>query len=687
MDHSAGGTVRLRPAYRAEIDGLRAVAVVPVVLYHAGIGLFPGGFVGVDVFFVISGYLITSILALELAAGRYSIVGFYARRARRLLPALAGLLLFCSLAATLLFMPYDLKEFGQSVVGASLSMSNVYFWLKVGYFDPLATLKPLLHTWSLSVEDQYYLVFPVFMLVAARLMKRRWPWAIAAVLVLSLAVGAVEAYRAPPTAFYLLPSRMWELLLGSLLAVRPLPLVSRPLREGLAALGLALIFAAVFCYNTDTVFPGLAALPPCLGAALVIQYGPETRTAKLLSLKPLVGIGLISYSLYLYHWPLIVFTKYALIPNEAAFRVLALPICLVSVGAAYLSYRYIETPFRRGRVFQTRRRLFEAAALAMGCFAAFGLAANLTIGFPHRLAGPTRAIAMGAVDTTLGHDHCDLTSAADIAAGRICDVGKPGGAPSFAVFGDSFAEALMPALAAAARQQGTHGVGLTRGGCYPLVGTVSLNDPPADAAACTAFHEAVVRYINGTPSIRRVILIGRWTSAAEGTRYGADASKGWFIADRDSKHIGYDENRAVFARGIARTVTAFPGRVVYVVAYIPEQPFNVPQAEALCRYLGKPCPAGLSRADFDRRQAYVRQVLSADAERLRYQVVDLGAELCSAADCPALSGNAALYSDDNHLSRTGAMSVTAALDPIFSPLSFAGEPPVNQTPPFNQIPR
>ncbi len=170
-----------------------------------------------------------------------------------------------------------------------------------------------------------------------------------------------------------------------------------------------------------------------------------------------------------------------------------------------------------------------------------------------------------------------------------------------------------------------------------------------------------------------MILVGRWTSAIEGSRYGAEMSKGWYIADGDTTHPGYDENRAVFARGFARTVAAFPGRSVYVVAYIPEQPFNVPQAEALCRYLGKPCPGGVARADFDRRQAHVRQVLSGDAERLHYSVIDLGAELCSAADCPALSGGAALYSDDNHLSRTGALSVEAALDPIFSPQSLAGD--------------
>lgn len=665
--------VRLRPPYRAEIDGLRAVAVVQVVLYHAGIRWLPGGFVGVDVFFVISGYLITSILALELAAGRYSIAAFYARRARRLLPAFVGLLLFCCAAATLLFMPYDLKEFGQSVVAASLSASNIYFWLKIGYFDSTATLKPLLHTWSLSVEDQYYLLFPVFMLVAARLMKRRWPCAVAAVLVLSLALAALEAYRTPVNAFYLLPARMWELLLGSLLAVRPLPLGSARLREGLAALGLALIGVAVFGYDTSTPFPGLAALPPCLGAAFVIQYAPGTQTARLLSLKPLVGLGLISYSLYLYHWPLIVFARYLLIPDPGAFGVLALPICLVAAGIAYLSYRYIETPFRRGGALRARRRLFQAAAVAIGCFVGFGLAADRTTGFPQRLATPVRAIAMGAVDTKLGHDRCDLTSAADIGAGRLCDIGgSGGGAPSFAVFGDSFAEALMPALDAAARQQGEHGVSLTRGGCYPLVGTVALRDTRADEAACTAFQEAAVRYINATPSIRRVILVGRWTSAAEGSRYGAEMSKGWYIVDGDSVHPGYDENRAVFARSFTRTVSAFSGRGVYVVAYIPEQPFNVPQAEALCRYLGKRCPGGVARADFDRRQAQVRQVLSADAERLHYRVIDLGAALCSATNCPAVAGGAALYSDDNHLSRTGALSVAAALDPIFSPQSLAG---------------
>ncbi len=399
MQAGADGALRLRPPYRAEIDGLRAVAVVPVVLYHAGLGWVPGGFVGVDVFFVISGYLITSILALELTAGRYSITDFYVRRARRLLPALAGLLLFCSLAATLLFMPYDLKEFGQSIVASSLSASNIYFWLKVGYFDSGATLKTLLHTWSLSIEDQYYLVFPVFLLGASRLTKRHWPWAIAAALLVSLAVGAVGAYRAPTAAFYLLPSRMWELLLGSLLAIRPLPLGSRRLREGLAALGLALILFAVFCYSTDTVFPGLAALPPCLGAVLVIRYSPGTRTAKLLSLGPLVWIGLISYSLYLYHWPLIVFARYLLIPDQGTFGYLALPICLVSVGAAYLSYRFIETPFRRGGVWRSRPRLFLAAGAALGCFAVFGLAANETTRVP---AAPRR---FDAGDRDGGHRH------------------------------------------------------------------------------------------------------------------------------------------------------------------------------------------------------------------------------------------------------------------------------------------
>jgi peptidoglycan/LPS O-acetylase OafA/YrhL len=662
---STADAIALRPAYRSDIDGLRAIAVIPVVIYHAGLAIFPGGFVGVDVFFVISGYLITSILAMELAAGQYSITNFYARRLRRLLPALAVLLILCSIVSTLLFMPHDLKEFGQSAVATALSASNIYFWLKTGYFDPDAVTKPLLHTWSLAVEDQYYLIFPILMLGAARVFKRHWRYVIGLLFAVSLLFSAVEVSHAPTAAFYLLPARMWELLLGSLLAIRPLPAGPRWLREALAGLGLALIGFAVFCFDTDTVFPGLNALVPCVGALLVIHASPRTFIAKLLSLRPLVWIGLISYSLYLYHWPVIVYAKYFLLLEPDQYRQIAFPLCIVSVGLAYLSYRYVETPFRRGAALETRRSLFLAAATAMGFFVCFGLAADRTLGFPQRLSADVRAIAAGALDTSLGRDRCDGLSAADILGGNACGLGRPAGPPSFAVFGDSFAEAVLPGIDALAVQRGEHGASLVHSGCYPLVGVSGVNLTAAEDESCRTFIDASVRYINQNSSIGKIILVGRWSSAAEGTRFGAQVFKDWYIVDQFSKDPGYDENRAVLARGIERTVAAFAGRAVYVVADIPEQPFNVPQAEALCRYLGKTCPGGVGRADFDRRQAAARRILAVGAEQSRYRLINIGERLCSSSECPAVSDGVALYSDDNHLSRAGALLIQDAFDPIF----------------------
>jgi hypothetical protein len=223
----------------------------------------------------------------------------------------------------------------------------------------------------------------------------------------------------------------------------------------------------------------------------------------------------------------------------------------------------------------------------------------------------------------------------------------------------------MPAIDAVARRRGERGVSLVHVACYPLVGVIGLNISSADMEACRSFIEASVRYIGETPSIGKIILVGRWTSAAEGSRFGAEAAKDWFIVDRFSPDKGYAENRAVLARGIERTVTAFAGREVYVVADIPEQPFDVPQVEALCRYLGRPCPTGVTRADFDRRQAAARQILAAGAEKSGYRIVNVGERLCSESGCRVIADGASLYSDDNHLSRAGALSVQDAFDPIF----------------------
>ena len=295
--------------YRVEIDGLRAIAVLPVILFHAGFELFSGGFVGVDVFFVISGYLITTILLKEIEEKRFSIINFYERRARRILPALFFVMLVCVPFACFWMTPGQLKEFSQSLMAVSLFVSNVLFWRQSGYFDNTSEEKPLLHTWSLAVEEQYYLVFPLFLVIFRRFGRNKVLWGIVVIAIFSFIASELGWRLSPSANFYLAITRAWELLIGSLVAFS----VSRhgvAANNGLSLLGLLLIAVPIFLYDATTPFPGVYALPPVLGTALVIKFAEKTTlTAKLLSWKVFVAIGLISYSAYLWHQPLFAYAR------------------------------------------------------------------------------------------------------------------------------------------------------------------------------------------------------------------------------------------------------------------------------------------------------------------------------------------------------------------------------------------
>jgi len=300
--------------YRREIDGLRALAVLPVILFHAGFETFSGGFVGVDVFFVISGYLITTIILAELEQGNFSIVNFYERRARRILPALFSVMLVCIPFAWFWLLPSNMKDFSQSLVAVSVFASNILFWRESGYFDTAAELKPLLHTWSLSVEEQYYVLFPLFLMIFWKLGKRWILVTLGLVFVASLAVAQWAAYAKPAAAFYLLPPRGWELLIGAFAAFYLSQANRKDFGKGLSEfggwLGVALILYAVFAYSKATPFPGFYALVPTLGTVLIILFATkQTAVGKLLGNKAFVGVGLISYSAYLWHQPLFAFAS------------------------------------------------------------------------------------------------------------------------------------------------------------------------------------------------------------------------------------------------------------------------------------------------------------------------------------------------------------------------------------------
>ncbi len=369
--------------YRSEIDGLRALAVVPVILFHAGFQAFSGGFVGVDVFFVISGYLITTILLADMQAGNFSIVHFYERRVRRILPALFVVMFVSFVFAWFSLLPRDMKQFSEGIVAASAFASNFFFWHASGYFDTATQLQILMHTWSLSVEEQYYVVFPVLLFLAWRLGRRGIAVLLVAGAISSFLLSQYTSTKYPVFDFYWLPTRVWELMTGALVALYYTDHNIKKHKylhsEAGSLLGFALIVYSVFAYDRHTPFPGVYTLAPVTGAALIIVFTTrETLVAKVLGSRYLVGIGLISYSAYLWHQPLFAFARRYFLVEPG--NVLMSALALLSFPLAYLTWRFVERPFRNRHRF-TRKQVFLFGAAGSALFIATGLAGYLSDGF------------------------------------------------------------------------------------------------------------------------------------------------------------------------------------------------------------------------------------------------------------------------------------------------------------------
>ena len=435
--------------YRAEIDGLRALAVVPVILFHAGFELFKGGFVGVDVFFVISGYLITTILIEDIENNRFSVVNFYERRARRILPALFLVMLVCLPFAWMWMYSSQMKEFSQSLVAVILFASNILFWWESGYFDAAAEEKPLLHTWSLAVEEQYYVLFPIFLILAWRFGKNRVFWMIVVMAAISLLLSE-WGWRNKATAnFYLAPTRAWELFSGSIAAF---VVQKQGVQKNnfLAMSGLAAIIFSIFVFDEATPFPSVYALVPVLGVVLLVLYADTgTLAAKLLSTKVFVSIGLISYSAYLWHQPFFAFARIALDGHPSPYLMAALSI--VSVALAYLSWRFIEKPFRNPKIF-SKTVLFIFALIGMVLFLSVGLIGHYKNGFSF---------------------HNNLQSNVDTS--KLTNVNLP-----IYVIGDSHADHLIFGLE---QLNNSSVVNMTSNGCIPFR-DVDRYDSRSEVGAC-----------------------------------------------------------------------------------------------------------------------------------------------------------------------------------------------------------
>ena len=394
-------TKKISAHYRPDIDGLRAIAVISVLLFHLMIRPALGGFVGVDIFFVISGYLIGNIVLGEVAEGRFSLRAFYERRFRRILPALFVMMLATLAILVATAYPVSLAQYSRNAMAAVFSVSNIYFWRMSGYFDAASNQNFLLHTWSLGVEEQFYLLFPPLVMAIGRFAKGRVVAILGLLAVVSFLASVWLVGHAPSAGFYLLPSRAWELLLGTLAGRVRFNWLAAPVQRNLVALaGAVAVLAPIVAYREATPVPGVAALLPCLGTAMIIVSGGhgETLVSRVLSARPAVFVGLISYSLYLWHWPLLVLAQ-ELKPAPYLGRFEKLAVLALSFGCAILSWRYVERPFRGGAAASSILRTTgiaaaSATALLGGLILAAGLPGCRDVSIPSRSAMPPMAISV-----------------------------------------------------------------------------------------------------------------------------------------------------------------------------------------------------------------------------------------------------------------------------------------------------
>ena len=649
--------------YRPDIDGLRAVAVVPVVLYHFRVPGFGGGFVGVDVFFVISGFLITSLIFGEMRAGEFAILRFYERRVRRIFPALFTVVLATLAVGVGVFFPRDLLRLAESAIATALFASNFDFWLQSGYFDLGADLKPLLHTWSLAVEEQFYLVFPALLRLLHTGKRRLLLSFVTALAVMSFALSLWAVSEHPSAAFYLAPYRTWELMLGAILALGEFPQPKSPLlADALSICGLAAIAWAVFGFTAATPFPGVTALFPCLGGAALI-YAGATRGAiwRILASRPFVFAGLISYSLYLWHWPIHVYSIY--VSHAATDWVWTPALIALSFGLAILSWRFVEQPFRQRQVF-SRRAIFRYGSSVTAATLVLSGLLFAVHGLPQRFPAGVQRILAETDDIEPRRHECFNRSAEDVERGHICTIGDAKAAlPTFLLWGDSHGDALLPAVDAAAARAGRKGLFVAHGRCPPLL-HLSLTDEPT--GRCAQLNDAALK-LAMRKEINKVILVARWAYYDQGDGYGPDANEVRHLIDLDPPATPDSSQHAGFARILERTVLALlkADKRVVIVAPVPEPGFDVPEAMARDALYGTGERQILTAADYRARDAFVLIELRKVHIKYGVRIIDPATALCALDNCVLRRDGRPLYADHQHLSVFGAMQISGLFTQAF----------------------
>ena len=656
--------------YLDYIDGLRAIAVLAVIFYHAGLS-FSGGYIGVDVFFVVSGYLITLLIFRDIKDGTFSITSFWLRRARRILPCLTVVIIAALITGYFIFLQKDFQKLGGAACAQTLFVSNFFFYLTSTYFEKASEIKPLLHTWSLSVEEQFYLLFPISLLFVYRHSKQYVTFFILFLGGLSMILSAYASSFNPSLNFYLLPTRAWELLLGSCVAIFSNRIkLTFWLSELLSIAGVFAIIVPAFAYNSST---RMAPLIPCVGTALIIManQGALTYSASILSLRPLTFIGLVSYSAYLWHWPILVFMKYwnFKLNNAATISAVLFSTFLLAV----ISWKYIEIPFRKRFFFKNDTHfitffLFSTLTVfAAGIAIYYGYIAAITNSIVNKTTDKSNSENMSLTGPSAAWRYLDgekdlsfrnEMTLNQVLNGRFVELGSADlNAPiQLLVAGDSHAMAILAIIDILCKESNVRGIAATHSSTVPLLGYISYGDSSCLNEDSGAFQDVIYNYVRSN-HIPYVIFAAHWTDYAE--------------RGQTSK----------IREGVLKTVEAYKkiGVRIYFMKPVPQPPWNVP------RFL---FDAALQGLDPEKFSFAVNEKHNKDQSLMGIMfngVATQGVEILDPAPCFLNSNHRfrvarngkAFYWDHSHLSTAGAME----LRPLFEPIILGiGKPITSKKP-------
>lgn len=634
------------PKYIPAIDGLRAIAVGLVIAFHLEPSILKGGFIGVDIFFVISGFLISGIIVDDINAGRFSYGRFLLRRVRRLAPALLTVLAFSSMVALLIEYPDELLGFSNSLISTITLVSNFYFMQDDGYFSQAAETQLLLHTWSLSVEEQFYLLFPICLLIASFCRVGSASF-IRATLAVSIVFNALVLWlfisgqasdwdlAQPNAAFFFTPFRFYEILIGANLAILYRTSRTNP-APALATVGLVAIFLCALTFRSGMYYPGIWGVLPSVGAALVIAGVTTNRgwASWVLTRPTMLFLGRISYSLYLWHWPIIVTWNLIFPDHHGAVRILS--VLALTLAFSYASYRFIEWPIYKGSAIRSNLRLVACVTAATAALLVLPISAFNHEGLPSRIPTTLLAERDGAYLRPLeGFADCDAEGTCVINDGQ-------GVEPSFLFWGDSHAEGLLPAVALAAQKAGVTGLYAQQSGCIALLGV--WQDRKGYETECDNANQRAAELIERHPSIRTVIVASRWALYYSGERYRNDNGHRVVITDA----TGSKDNKTVFANGMARTIDKIDqlGANIFFVRQVPEVSFPVADTWARRHMFGLGDFPQEPRANYDKRNSEVDALMRSFQSA---QIIDLTSKFCDSRSCGAISGGKPIYRDNNHV--------------------------------------